>query len=180
MEPEAAPCIFTSTFSVRPSIVLAQVNQNFFTTEMVNNLGTLGKGLTQFGAGEDDAIFLAMVTGTQRGHTVTLVAVEGPVDFHRFAEQIFGGIAGYGDAIKDLLSLEQTVEIANTGMVTTDQHVVDAVVLTEGGMEESFARTGITHIQRITGADDVLFDEVFVDQDIDSLDHVQEQEYRRP
>ena len=51
-------------------------------------------------------------------------------------------------------------------MIATDQHIVDAVVLTEGCMKKAFARSCITHIKRITGVDDVFFDKVFIDKDI--------------
>ena len=54
-------------------------------------------------------------------------------------------------------------------MVTADQQVVDAVVLTEGGVQQGFAGTGIAHVQRIAGLDDVVFHEVLVDQGIDAF-----------
>jgi hypothetical protein len=87
-------------------------------------------------------------------------------------------VTGFRDTVEDGLGLEQTVEVTNTGMVTADQHVVDAVVLTEGGMEQAFAGTGITHIQRITGGNDMLLDEVVLDQDVDALIRTG-REYRR-
>src|SRR5665647_2455165 len=55
-------------------------------------------------------------------------------------------------------------------MITTDQHVIDAIVLTEGCMEQAFARTGVTHIQRITSVNDVLFNEIVLDKNFDGLD----------
>ena len=54
-------------------------------------------------------------------------------------------------------------------MVTTDQQVVDAVVLTEGGVQQGFAGTGIAHVQRIAGLDDEVFHEVLVDQGVDAF-----------
>ena len=113
------------------------MGKNLVTTEVINDLCTLREGFTQFGPGENDAGFLLVRTGAQGSHAVTLVAVEGPVYFHRLAEQVFGVITGHGDAIKDILRLEETVEIADAGMVAADQHVVDPIVLAEGRMQQT-------------------------------------------
>ena len=151
-------------------IVLAQNDQNFVAAKVIRHFQTFGEHLAQLGARQDDPIFLGMRTSAHGGHAVALLAVEGPVDLQRLAEQILTRLAGFRNAIEDFLRLEQAVEVADAGMVTTDNHLVDAVVLTEGGVEQGLARTGIAHVQRIAGAVHVFLDKIVIDQGFNGLD----------
>ena len=55
-------------------------------------------------------------------------------------------------------------------MVAADDLTVDAVVLTEGGVEQSFTGTSVTHIERVAGLDDEVFHKVLVNEGVDALD----------
>ena len=136
---------------------------------MIDNLGTLGKSLPKLGPGKDNAVFLGVGAGPQGGHAVALMAVEGPVNLKRPALQVFGGITSAGNAIENLLGLEQAVEVTYAGMVTTDDHLGDTVVLAEGGMQQGLTGTCIAHIQGVAGLDDVVLHEVVLDQAVDGL-----------
>ena len=74
---------FDLYFLGQTGIVLAKDNQNFFTSEVINNLSTLRKSFTLFGSIKDNTVILAVWAGTQRCHAVTLVTIEGPVNFQR-------------------------------------------------------------------------------------------------
>jgi hypothetical protein len=109
----------------------------------------------QHGAGEQHAVFLGVGAGAQGSHAVALVAVEGPVDFQRLAEQAFAALGGR-DLVEDGLGFEHAVEVANAGVVAADDHLGAAVVLAEGGVQQALAGTGIAHIQRVAALDDVV------------------------
>ena len=136
---------------------------------MIRHFSAFGQHLTQLGTGQDDAVFLAVGAGTHGGHAVALLAVEGPVDVQRLAEQTLAFFGGHRDLAEDFLGFEHAVEVAHTGVITADQQVVDAVVLAEGGVQQGFAGTGIAHVQRIAGLDDEVFHEVLVDQGVDAF-----------
>ena len=149
-------------------IVFAQDGEHFFATEMIRHFRTFGKHLAQFGAGQDDAIFLAVRAGAHGGHAVALLAVEGPVDVQRLAEQTLAVFGGLRNLAEDFLSFKHAVEVAHAGVVAAHEQVVDAVVLAEGGVQQGFARTSVTHIQRIAGLDDEVLHEVLVHQGVDA------------
>ena len=145
-------------------VVFAQDGEHFFTTEMIRHFSAFGQHLTQLGTGQDDAVFLAVGAGTHGGHAVALLAVEGPVDLHGFAEQALAFFGGSGDLVEDFLGFEHAVEVAHTGVVAAHQLTVDTVVLAEGGVQQGFTRTSVTHVQRIAGLDHMLGHEVLLHQ----------------
>ncbi len=151
-------------------IVFSKDNQNFFTAKVINNRLVVGQGVTQFGTGEDNTVVFAMGAGSHGSHTVAFVAVEGPVDFQRCAQQAFAWVFRSGDGIKNFLGFEQGVEVTNAGMVTTDDHLVNAVVLAEGGMKQGFTGTGISHVKGVTGINNVFRYKVTLDQGVDTFD----------
>src|SRR5574340_103551 len=73
-------------------VVLAQYLQYFGTAEFRGHFGAFGEHLAQLGAGEQQAVCVAVRTGACRGHAAALVAPEGPVDLERLG---FQGIPGY-------------------------------------------------------------------------------------
>src|SRR6056297_2361843 len=151
-------------------IVFSKDNQNFFTAKVINNGFVVGQGVTQFGTGEDNTVIFAMGAGFHGSHAVAFVAVEGPVNFQRFAQQAFAVVFGHGDGIKDFLCFKQGVEVTNAGMVTTDDHSVNTVVLTEGGMQQGFTGTGISHVQGISGVNNMLGNKITFDQGVNAFD----------
>ena len=54
---------------------------------------------------------------------------------------------------RTLLRVERAVVVAHASVVATDDQVRAAVVLAEQGVQQCLARTGITHIERVTGLD---------------------------
>ena len=84
---------------------------------MIRHFLAFGEELTQLGAGEDDAVFLAVGAGTHGSHAVALVAVESPVDLQRLAEETLAFFSGLRNLVEDFLSFEHAVEVAHTGVV---------------------------------------------------------------
>ena len=80
---------FDFNFFSQGRIVLSQDNQDFVTAEVINNFFVVGKGMAQFGSGKDDSVVFTVRAGSHGGHTVTFVAVEGPVNFQCFAKKGF-------------------------------------------------------------------------------------------
>jgi hypothetical protein len=80
----------------QPFVVLAQDGDDFVTAEVIGQLAAFGEHLAQHGAGQQDAVFFVVRAGSQGSHAVALVAVEGPVDLQRLAEQGLAGLFGVG------------------------------------------------------------------------------------
>ena len=148
---------FNFDFFSQAFIVLSEDFKYFLTTEMIRNLCTLGKGLAQLGAGQNNAVFLVMRACSQGCHAVTLIAVECPVDLQRLTEEAFARIFRFWNLIKNGLGIKKTVEVTDTGMVAADQHTVNTVVLAEGCMQQAFTGTGISHIKGVTALENVVF-----------------------
>ena len=87
-------------------IVLTQNNDDFFPAEMIGQFHIFRKHLTQHGAGEQHPVFFSVRAGTQRGHAVALMAVEGPVDFERAAFKGFAGFLRVRNFVKNGLKME--------------------------------------------------------------------------
>ena len=96
-------------------VVLTQNVKDFVTAKVIRNGLAFGEELAQLGAGQNDAVFLAMGAGPHGSHAVTLGAVEGPVDLQGFAEQALAGIGRLRNLVEDFLSFEHAVEVASAG-----------------------------------------------------------------
>ena len=83
------------------------------------------------------------------------------VHHDHFAEFFgIGGVIGsvdvylqivFGDIVENSLSIEGAIVIAHAGMVAADDEVCAAGVLTEAGMKNGFAGTGIQHVKSVSG-----------------------------
>ena len=80
-----------------------------------------------------------MRTGLGRRHSVALATVEGDVNLQWLGEKRSGP-----QLIEDVVGIERTVIVADAGMVAPDDQMRTAEVLTDKGMKQRFARTGIS------------------------------------
>ncbi len=68
------------------------------------------------------------------------------------------------------MRVEGPVKIANTGMISADYQVGATEILPDQRMEKGFARTGVTHLKRITGLDRYILGKIVFDHRVDRLD----------
>ena len=150
-------------------IVLPQDFDHLVPTEVIRQIAAFRQHLPQHGSTQKHPVFLSMGTGSHRRHTVAFVAVEGPVDLERGAEQCFARLRGARNLIEDGLGFKHTVEVAHTGVVTADDHAGASVVLTEGGMEQAFSGARISHIQRVAALHHVILHKIVFHQHVDTF-----------
>src|SRR5208282_869536 len=110
-------------------------------------------------------VVFAMRACSHGSHAVAFFAIEGPVYLEGFCLE-----STFGDFIKYFLCIKGTVIFAYTRMVSAYNHVAATVVLSEGCMEQSFARACVSHVERISGLYAGVLDKIVLGQGIDCLD----------
>lgn len=150
-------------------VVFTKNVEDLVTTEVVRDGSTLGQTLTKHGTGDDNAGLLAVRASTHGGGAVALVTEEGPVDLERLAQQVLGRVGVGRDLVEDLLGIEHTVVVTDTGVVAADDHVGAAVVLTEEGVQEGLTGAGVSHIERVASLDNLVGHKVLVDEGLDTV-----------
>jgi hypothetical protein len=88
-------------------------------------------------AGEEETVFLAAGISFHNGYAAFLEVLNGPFDLKGPRSR-----SSFGELVEDLLSVERTVVVADSGMFATDDQVTTAVILTKNWMEQNFAETG--------------------------------------
>jgi hypothetical protein len=97
--------------------------------------------------------------GFHGGHRTALVTVERPVQTQRLDAQRPGR-----DFPEDFLRVVGTVVIAHAGVVAPYDQVRAAVILSEDGVEQGLARSGVTHFHGVAALHDAVLAEVLVHQ----------------
>src|SRR5208283_2195910 len=136
-------------------IVLLKDFENLGTAELRCNLFSVRKHLSQFCTAQEHPVVFAVRTGLHGGHAVAFLAVECPVYLEVLCFKVV-----VRDLVENLLRLEWPIVFAHTRMVPADDHIVAAVVLPEGGMQQSFTRSSISHVKRIARLDTGIFDKI--------------------
>ena len=99
-----------------------------------------------------------MRTGLCGRHSVTLATVESDINLQRLGEK-----RSRPQLIEDVVGIEWTVIVANAGVVAPDDKMRTAEVLTNKGMKQCLARTGVAHLNRIARLNDGAASEIIVD-----------------
>src|SRR6516165_1590886 len=101
-------------------------------------------------------------TGLRRRHSVTLAAIKSDVDLQRL-----GNKCALPQLIEDVVRVEGTVVVADTGMVSPVNKMRAAEVLSNEGMQQRLARACIAHLDWIARLNYRSGAEIIVDHRLD-------------
>src|SRR5262249_17328982 len=101
-------------------------------------------------------------TGLRRRHSITLAAVKSDVDLQRLGKK-----CAVPQLIEDVMRVEGTVVVADAGMVAPDDKVRAAEVLSNEGMQQGLARTGIAHLDWVARLNYRFGPEIIVNHRLD-------------
>ena len=116
--------------SVEVLIKLAQDSHYLRTAEFRGNFFAVRQHFPLTGAGYINPKFLIMRTGFGRRHAVAFLAVKSDIDFQRLRHQ--GTIP---QSIENVLGIERTIEVTDTGVVATNNEVGATIVLPDDSVK---------------------------------------------
>src|SRR5579875_3349222 len=125
-------------------VIGAQDLQYLRTAEVIGHLAAFRKYLAQHRSAHQQAIFVGVRARLTRSHAVALAAVESPAHAQwPNLERTFGNL------IEDFLRIERSVEVADAGMIATDEKVAAAEVLAEDGVLQRRSRNEVILHERV-------------------------------